>query len=146
MIFSVSTYWLILKIIGQCDVEHIMMLPIKTMTSDLKILTYIITSIATPPTWHTSGNVCLNLRKGYYLYIMGYIVWDSLFLIQPIHSTVTEIITTTNYLQYIQGTNERLGKLQARKINIIINNSDDSTQRNVQHDLDISSIRVILSL
>ena len=116
--------------------------PIKTMTSDLKILTYIITSIATPPTWHTSGNVCLNLRKGYYLYI----VWDSLFLIQPIHSTVTEIITTTNYLQYIQGTNERLGKLQARKINIIINNSDDSTQRNVQHDLDISSIRVILSL
>jgi hypothetical protein len=77
---------------------------------------------------------------------MGYIVWDSLFLIQPIHSTVTEIITTTNYLQYIQGTNERLGKLQARKINIIINNSDDSTQRNVQHDLDISSIRVILSL
>lgn len=46
----------------------------------------------------------------------------------------------------MQGTNERLGKLQARKINIIINHSDDSTQRNVQHDLDISSIHVILSL
>ena len=34
---------LISPIIGQCDVKHIMTLPIKTVTSVLKVLTYIIT-------------------------------------------------------------------------------------------------------
>jgi hypothetical protein len=39
-----------LKIIGQCDVKHIMMLPIKIIMSYLKVLTYIITIIAACPT------------------------------------------------------------------------------------------------
>ena len=37
------------KITGQCDVKHIMMLRIQTITSVLKVLTYIITSIAARP-------------------------------------------------------------------------------------------------
>ena len=38
-----TRYW---KFIGQCDVKHIMTLPIKTITSILKVSTNIITSIA----------------------------------------------------------------------------------------------------
>ena len=41
---------LILEVIVQCDVKHIMMLLMKTMTSLLKVSTYIITSDATHPT------------------------------------------------------------------------------------------------
>jgi hypothetical protein len=40
---------LILKINSQCDVKHILTSPIKTITSVLKILTYIITSITARP-------------------------------------------------------------------------------------------------
>ena len=40
---------LILKFIGQCDVKHIMMKPIKTIPSVLKVSTDIITSIADHP-------------------------------------------------------------------------------------------------
>jgi hypothetical protein len=40
---------LILKIIGQCDVKHILMSLIKTITSVLKISAYIITSITLRP-------------------------------------------------------------------------------------------------
>jgi len=43
VILSVSMT-LILKIICQCDVEHILMLPIKIITLVLKVFTYIITS------------------------------------------------------------------------------------------------------
>ena len=43
VILSVSMT-LILKIICQCDVEHILMLPIKIVTLVLKVFTYIITS------------------------------------------------------------------------------------------------------
>jgi len=39
---SISELTLILKIIGQCDVKQIMILPIKTMTSVLKVSTYIL--------------------------------------------------------------------------------------------------------
>lgn len=38
-----------MKIISQCDVERIMTLPIKTITSALRISTYIITGIAARP-------------------------------------------------------------------------------------------------
>jgi len=41
--------WLKLKIIGQCDVKHIIMSPIKTITLVLKVSTYIITSITAHP-------------------------------------------------------------------------------------------------
>jgi hypothetical protein len=40
---------LILKIISQCDIKHILMSLIKTIMSDLKILTYIITSFTACP-------------------------------------------------------------------------------------------------
>ena len=40
---------LILKIIGQCDVKHILMSQINTITPVLKISTYIITSIIAHP-------------------------------------------------------------------------------------------------
>ena len=40
---------LILKIIGQCDVKHILTSQIKPITPVLKILTYIITSITAHP-------------------------------------------------------------------------------------------------
>jgi hypothetical protein len=40
----------ILKIIWHCDVKHIMMLPIKTMTAVMNVLTYIITSVTALPT------------------------------------------------------------------------------------------------
>jgi len=40
---GINELTLILKIIGQCDVKHIMTLPIKTITSVLKVSTYIIT-------------------------------------------------------------------------------------------------------
>ena len=50
-IFIINELTLILKIIGQCDVKHIMMLPFKTITWVLKVLTYYtITSIAACPT------------------------------------------------------------------------------------------------
>ena len=41
-IFSINGETLIPKIMGQCEVKHIMMLPIKTITSVLKVLTYIL--------------------------------------------------------------------------------------------------------
>jgi hypothetical protein len=63
----------ILKIIGQCDVKHIMMLPIKTITSDLKVSTYIITMsmITESPLGLTAilvlmSNVCLDLQNRHY--------------------------------------------------------------------------------
>jgi hypothetical protein len=45
-IFSASTNCLTLKIIGQCDVKHIVTSPIKTITSVLNVSTYIINNIA----------------------------------------------------------------------------------------------------
>ena len=54
-IISINRLTLILEIIGQCDVKHMMTLPIKNYsdkyrpTSALKVLTYIITSIPAPP-------------------------------------------------------------------------------------------------
>ena len=45
VILSVSRNRLIQKVIGQCDVKHIMMLQIKTITSVLKIARYVITGI-----------------------------------------------------------------------------------------------------
>ena len=45
-IFGINELTLILIIIGQFDIQYIMMLPINTITVDLKVLTYIITSIA----------------------------------------------------------------------------------------------------
>ena len=51
VIFSVSmNLTLTLKIICQCDIIHIMTLPIKIIMSDFKVLTYIITSISARPT------------------------------------------------------------------------------------------------
>jgi len=48
-IFSVSPDWLlILKIIGQCDIKHTMTFPIKTITLDLKVSTYIAIITARP--------------------------------------------------------------------------------------------------
>jgi hypothetical protein len=46
-IFSIKelTDIYMLNIIGQCDVKHIMTSPIKSETSELKVLTYSITSI-----------------------------------------------------------------------------------------------------
>jgi hypothetical protein len=48
-IFSINGLTLILKVIGQCDVEAIMTLPIKTITSVLKDATNITTSIIPHP-------------------------------------------------------------------------------------------------
>ena len=41
-IFSINTLTILLKIICHCDIKHIMMLLIKTKTSVLKVLTFII--------------------------------------------------------------------------------------------------------
>jgi hypothetical protein len=73
-IFSIDELTLILKLIGLCDVKYmyITMLPIKTITSDFKVSTYIITSIAVIPTrlgCNTIINVCLDLQnRGYSIY------------------------------------------------------------------------------
>ena len=48
-IFNVNGLTLILKIIGQCDVKHIMTLVIKTIASVLKVRSYIIISITASP-------------------------------------------------------------------------------------------------
>jgi hypothetical protein len=48
-IFSINEMTAILKIFGQCDVKHLMTYPIKTITSDLKISTYIFTVITARP-------------------------------------------------------------------------------------------------
>jgi hypothetical protein len=45
-IFSINRLTMKLKIIGQYDFKHIMMLPIKAIASILKVSTYIITSIS----------------------------------------------------------------------------------------------------
>ena len=44
-IVRIKELTMILKIISQYDVKYVMVLPIKTITSVLKVLTYIITSI-----------------------------------------------------------------------------------------------------
>jgi hypothetical protein len=49
---------LILKIIGDCDVIYIMMLPIKTIGSALMASTYIFTGISACPV--DNDNVCLD--------------------------------------------------------------------------------------
>jgi len=55
---------MILKLIGQCDVKHIMIFPIKPIKLVLKILTTIITSITACPIrlvgCDTSGNLHLE--------------------------------------------------------------------------------------
>jgi hypothetical protein len=38
------------QFVGQCDVKHIVILPLTTITSDLKVSTYITTSISPRPT------------------------------------------------------------------------------------------------
>jgi len=48
-IVSINKLTVILKNIGKCDVKHIMTLPIKRITSVLKVLTYIITNIKAHP-------------------------------------------------------------------------------------------------
>ena len=48
-IVSITKLTLILKIICQCSVKYVMMLPIKAITPELKILTYNITSIIPHP-------------------------------------------------------------------------------------------------
>jgi hypothetical protein len=45
VILSVSTNRRMLKIICQCDLKHIMMLPIKTITLVMKVSKYIITNV-----------------------------------------------------------------------------------------------------
>jgi hypothetical protein len=50
-IVGINALILILKIIGQCDIKHIITLPIKTRTSVLNISIYIITSITARPIW-----------------------------------------------------------------------------------------------
>ena len=73
-IFSVSTDWLIPKIISQCDIKPIMVSTIKTITSVLR--TYITTSITDHPIrlavyCDTSDNVRLSLHNcHYFIYIM----------------------------------------------------------------------------
>ena len=63
-IVSFNKLILILKIIGQCDVSHIVMSPMKTITSVLKVSTYII-----------NNNVCLNLQSfRYSIYIIMSVV------------------------------------------------------------------------
>jgi len=47
--YQEATLTQILKIISQCDIKHMMMLPIKRITSVLMILTYTITSIVARP-------------------------------------------------------------------------------------------------
>ena len=49
LIFSVSVHWLIPKIISLCDINPIMTLPIKKITSVLKDSTNIIANITTCP-------------------------------------------------------------------------------------------------
>jgi len=68
VILATSTDWLIQKIIGQFDIKHIVKLLIKTTTSVVKILTYIITGIAAQSMrlvtcCNTSCNVCLDLHN-----------------------------------------------------------------------------------
>ena len=56
---------LILVNIGQCDVTLWRLIPIKIITSILKVSTYIVTSITADPfrlTFDTSDNVCLNIQ------------------------------------------------------------------------------------
>jgi hypothetical protein len=53
--------WLILKIIGQSEVNNIMTLLIKTITSVVKILTYIITSISACPNRLTTIPVIMSV-------------------------------------------------------------------------------------
>jgi len=52
-IFSINGITLLLNMINQCDIKHSLMLPIKTITLVLKVLTYIITCI-------TTGSIKLN--------------------------------------------------------------------------------------
>jgi len=67
---------LILKSVAQCDVKHIMTLPIKIVMSNLKVLTYIITSIAARPIWtrcDSNDISCkLTFRTGVILYMYIY--------------------------------------------------------------------------
>jgi hypothetical protein len=63
---------LILKIIGQYDVNHIITLPIKRITSVLKVLTYIIVAILVIMTVLAfKADVILNVF--YYQFILWFI-------------------------------------------------------------------------
>ena len=72
----ILSHWLILKIINQCEVKRTVMLPIKTIMSVLKVLTYIITSITTRPirlTCDTSDDVFLDSQNcSYCIFIAKY--------------------------------------------------------------------------
>ena len=61
-ISNINNLTLILKISGECDVKHTIMLPI--ITSDLKVPTYIITSITARLV--SKDNVCLDLQNWQY--------------------------------------------------------------------------------
>jgi hypothetical protein len=62
---------LILKIIGQCDVKHILMSPIKSIRSVLKILSYIITSIPVGPVGLAAIMSVLTFKTAVILYDSG---------------------------------------------------------------------------
>ena len=58
-ISNINDLTLILKISGECDVKHTIMLPI--IMSDLKVPTYIITSITARLV--SKDNVCLDFQN-----------------------------------------------------------------------------------
>jgi len=64
-IVSINKITLILTIISQCEVKHDVTLPIKTITSILKVSTNIISS-SYHSRYDTSDNVCLGLQNCFY--------------------------------------------------------------------------------
>jgi len=65
------------KIIGHCEVKHIMTLPIRTITLMLKVSTNIITAGPIGLTVILSDNVCLdphNCRYSIYMYTTLYVL------------------------------------------------------------------------
>ena len=76
-IFSINGPTLILKIIGQCDVKHDV--TVNTITSVLKVSTYIITKYHSFFCWTRCDNVCPDLHNcRYFICVMNILIENSL--------------------------------------------------------------------
>ena len=75
-IVRIKELTMILKIISQYDVKYVMVLPIKTITSVLKVLTYIITGITITSVLKVLTYIITSITITSVLKVLTYIITD----------------------------------------------------------------------
>ena len=97
---NINRLALILKIISQCGANHLLMLQIKTITSVLKVLTYIITSITACPISLTVILVIMSVST-FRTDIILYRYISPIILLKNINFTVTVYNLNVGFFSFL---------------------------------------------